>query len=241
MAAQRAVMSDELRSQRNVAKALLAAEAELRTDEQEPPEREVEDDWFFRWRKLTGGVSSEHLQVLWGRVLAGEVKSPGSFSLRTLDFLKNLSQEEARIIEKVAPFVLDSSFIVSDVSGELQTEGITVSLLLRLKDIGVVKNAEVQLQRTFESAVDDRFETALLAHDRAVVVRHEDRQKDVRLSGYSLTNVGSEVVRLGRFSSNESYVRRVARQVKRQQFRVWLCRFVWMTEDMIRYFDDVEL
>ena len=38
-------------------------------------------------------MSSEELQTLWGRTLAGEIKSPGSYSLRTLDFLKNLSHK----------------------------------------------------------------------------------------------------------------------------------------------------
>ena len=47
-------------------------------------------------------MSSEELQTLWGRVLAGEIKSPGTFSLRTLEFLKNTSHEEALKIAKLA-------------------------------------------------------------------------------------------------------------------------------------------
>ena len=81
-------IAQEIRSEVNVSKALLGAEAELENDPQTPPDRTVDEDWLFRWRDAASVVSSEELQTLWGRVLAGEIKSPGSFSLRTLEFLK---------------------------------------------------------------------------------------------------------------------------------------------------------
>ena len=74
-------IAQEIRSEGNVSKALLGAEAELENDPQTPPDRTVDEDWLFRWRDAASVVSSEELQTLWGRVLAGEIKSPGSFSV----------------------------------------------------------------------------------------------------------------------------------------------------------------
>ena len=45
-------------------------------------------------------VSSENLQLLWSKILSGEVGSPGSTSLHSLSILKNLNQETARIFSK---------------------------------------------------------------------------------------------------------------------------------------------
>ena len=71
-------IAQEVRSEVNVSKALLRAEAELEDDPQTPPDRTVDEDWLFRWRDAAGTVSTEDLQTLWGRVLAGKIKSPGS-------------------------------------------------------------------------------------------------------------------------------------------------------------------
>lgn len=243
-AAQRATVSDELRSQRNVAKALLVADAELRNDEQEPPEREVDEDWFFLWRKLAGGVSSENLQALWGRVLAGEVKSPGSFSLRTLDFLKNVSQEEALIIEKVAPFVCeDAIFYRARPTDLVEDEGVALGMLLSLVDLGLLNPLTNNIQKIYSSDAPSSsgFEKALLAYDRALIVKQEKHGASFRLKCTGVTRVGGEILRLGTFSPNEGYLRRVAELIKQQQFRVFLCRFAWATDDTITYSADVEL
>ena len=65
----------EIRGEVNVSKVILSAEAALADDPQEPPARTVDEDWLFRWRDAASLVSSEELQALWGRVLAGEIKS----------------------------------------------------------------------------------------------------------------------------------------------------------------------
>ena len=80
--AQRNVFLGQMQAEVNIGKAFLSAETDLAGDAQEPPNRMVDDDWLLRWRDSAGRVSSEELQTLWGRVLAGEIKSPGTFSLR---------------------------------------------------------------------------------------------------------------------------------------------------------------
>ncbi|MCY4560665.1 MAG: DUF2806 domain-containing protein [Chloroflexi bacterium] len=238
VSAQRALLREELHSQRNVAKALLAAEAELRDDEAEPPDRDVDDDWFFRWRQLTGGVSSEELQTLWGRVLAGEVKSPGSFSLRTLDFLKNLSRDEAETIETVAKFVLDGSFIAWEAITE---PAASFSQFLLLGDMGVISPPNNMIVKRFKSLDQDRFIHVFTSYGRALAVEHEDPQRELVLKSYLLTAVGREIHRLIAPSPNEDYLRKVADLLKSHGFNISLGRFVRETEETIRYFDSVEL
>lgn len=87
-----AAVIENSRREINTTKAILYAEEQLAGDSQEPPSREVEDDWLFAWREYSGRVAAEDLQRLWGSVLAGEVKSPGKYSMRTLEVLKTLSK-----------------------------------------------------------------------------------------------------------------------------------------------------
>nr|VFK59596.1 MAG: TIGR03899 family protein [Candidatus Kentron sp. TUN]VFK68062.1 MAG: TIGR03899 family protein [Candidatus Kentron sp. TUN] len=60
-----------------------------------------DSDWITRFFRIAEDISTEQMQALWGRVLAGEVKQPKSYSLRTLDVLRNMSQEEAETFVRV--------------------------------------------------------------------------------------------------------------------------------------------
>lgn len=56
---------------------------------------EPDHDWTARFFNDVQDVSSEQMQLLWARVLAGEVRRKGSTTLRTLGMLKNLDQATA--------------------------------------------------------------------------------------------------------------------------------------------------
>lgn len=85
---------DYVRKQTNLGKTILYAEAEFKADDP-VPEKEVDPDWLYCWKEQAEKFSAEDMQLLWGKVLAGEFKSPGSFSYRALDALSNLSTEDA--------------------------------------------------------------------------------------------------------------------------------------------------
>ena len=57
----------------------------------------VDEDWITRFFNKASDISTDEMQVIWGKVLAGEIKQPGSYSLRTLDILSNLSKKEANV------------------------------------------------------------------------------------------------------------------------------------------------
>ncbi|HGF5100100.1 TPA: DUF2806 domain-containing protein [Vibrio parahaemolyticus] len=85
----------DIQEQINVTKAVLFAEEELENNYTEGSEEDLDSDWFARWRDSVEKISSEDLQRLWAKALAGELASPGSYSLRTLEFIKNISKSEA--------------------------------------------------------------------------------------------------------------------------------------------------
>lgn len=66
----------------------------------------VDSDWISEFFDNVANISNEKMQILWGKILAGEVENPGSFSKRTLDVLKNLTQNEATVFQEVVPYVL---------------------------------------------------------------------------------------------------------------------------------------
>ena len=60
---------------------------------------EPDHDWTARFFNDVQDVSSEEMQSLWAKILAGEVERPGSTSIRALGILKNLDKRTARLFE----------------------------------------------------------------------------------------------------------------------------------------------
>lgn len=70
--------------------------------EQLPPEvnsESVNQDWIHNFFSSVQDVSDSDLQVIWAKILAGEVAKPGSYSRRTIEFMKTIDSNEARMLE----------------------------------------------------------------------------------------------------------------------------------------------
>lgn len=232
---------DNARREINSAKAVLYAEEQLASDPQQPPSREVDEDWIFAWREYAGRVAAEDLQRLWGSVLAGEVKSPGRHSMRTLEFLKTLSKEEAEVISKLARYAIDGR-IARGQMAHLETQGINFGLLLRMQEMGVVSGVEaVGLNTTYKSLIEGKFLKALLSNGKVLIVEHDDPLKTLQLEVYLLTSVGVQILGLGTFEPDLEYLNLVGKQMVAHGFMVQLCDWRQMSENEGQYFNAVRI
>lgn len=89
----------EEKRQRNIKAVVEQAASEL--GEKQVEDREPDHDWTARFFSEVQDVSSEEMQLLWSRVLAGEVERPGRSSVRTLGILRNLDRETAKLFSKL--------------------------------------------------------------------------------------------------------------------------------------------
>ncbi len=211
------------RSEINVAKAILFAEDQLADDTQTPPTRDIDEDWLFSWREYAGKVSAEDLQKLWGSVLAGEVKSPGKYSIRTLECLKTLSKPEAEMISKVASYVIDGC-VARTQSAYLDSKGLHFSTFLMLQELGILSGVEVlSLAVTYKSDGKEKFLKGLVSHNKALIVEHDDPRRTLtHKSVYALTSVGRQILSLGSFEPDVEYMRLVGQEFVKDGFTVHL-------------------
>ncbi|WP_428115088.1 DUF2806 domain-containing protein [Candidatus Poriferisodalis sp.] len=84
---------------RNIQTVAEAAAASLGNDEVNA--HEPDSDWTARFFSEVQDVSSAGLQQLWARILAGEVRQPGSTSLRTLELLRNMDRNVAIVFQRL--------------------------------------------------------------------------------------------------------------------------------------------
>lgn len=235
------VIVDTVRREANVTRALLQAEEALESDPQVPPDAKVNDDWLYRWRDSASQVSTEELQNLWGRLLAGEVKAPGTYSLRTLEFLRNLSQQEAEEVSKLSQFVIEG-VIFRQASESLEAQGVDFRFLLYMQELGIVAGVEsIGLLVTWKSLDKSKFLLTLKCNSVVLIATTDNPEFTVNLPVYQLTALGSQVLSLGKFEPNVAYLEKVAEHLKGQGVEVTLAQYIQVSPAQIRTFNQRKL
>jgi hypothetical protein len=229
------------RSEINATKAVLFAEEQLASDAQVPPDRSIDEDWLFAWREHAGKVSTEDLQRLWGSVLAGEVKAPGRYSIRTLEFLKTLSKAEAEMISKLARYVIGER-IARNQKEYMEANGLTFAMLLEIQDMGIISGVEaLGFTTKYKSAVEGKFILPLISHNKALIIEHDDALKTLDFQVYMLTAVGRQVLGLGKFAPDIEYLHLLGRDFIKQGFSVKLADWQDISDTRGNYFNAQEV
>ena len=66
----------------------------------------ISDDFLNTYEDVARHKSSEDLQILFGRILAGEIRKPGTFSIRTLRLLDEIDQKIAVLFRRFCSLAL---------------------------------------------------------------------------------------------------------------------------------------
>lgn len=81
----------------------------LDESEQDELETSISDDWLNAFEAEARLKSTKEMQVYFGKVLAGEIRKPGSFSTRTVKILAGLDQEIANHFARLCSMCISTS------------------------------------------------------------------------------------------------------------------------------------
>ena len=185
----------------------------------------------MRRRRCTNSSSTACLQ---------RAPSPGSYSYRTLDFVRNLTTDEAEL-SNIYPNC-NLGFRIEDPEETFGQNEVSFEYLLDLQNLGLISGVEAPgLSVTIKSAEKDRFFRLLCSHGRALTANHDDPSKELKLGVYTLTELGKQVLSLGKFQPNEQYLRAVGEELKRQGMTVTIGSYQPLSEKQVRFFDEQPL
>lgn len=221
------IQFQEEKRQRNIAAVVRLAADEL--GDKEVPNSDTDHDWAARFFSDVQDVSSEGMQILWAKVLAGEVEQVGSISIRTLNILRNLDQNTARLFGKLCSACVmltvgDGLFLDARVlslggnagSNALQKYGFTFDTLNVLNEYGLIIS-------DYHSWYDYRLCSWRLAQgpSQTTILRipfkyqgecwvfdseaERDINEEVRLSGVVLSRAGRELSNVVELEPLEEY------------------------------------
>jgi len=167
-------------------------------------EEPVEKDWMNRFLNIAEDISDEDMQVIWGRVLAGEIKKPKSFSLRTLEVLRNMSKEEAFLLMRTSCFEI--------LNDQLCTEPYGLSLVdqITLEDIGIVCGEE--LINSFTVSANGICSFVLNRNTRINI--YAPKGLLLKFKGKKLSKAGKEILNLIIESNNVNFYSKLSNYIK---------------------------
>lgn len=211
-AVEQRILYQEEKRQRNIQEVL--GKAANAATNAEVLDQEPDHDWTARFFSSVQDVSSEEMQTLWAKVLAGEVERPGSTSTRTLSILRDLDQTTASLFRTLCSlastiFLPDGSILDSRVislggnasSNTLERFGLHFGRLNILNEHGLVIS-DYNSWRDYRSCIAIRIDGAwrvslpFMYQDRSWgLFPNEEREseEEFRVSGVALTASGSEL------------------------------------------------
>ena len=100
-------------------------------------------DWYMRFYDIVGNISDEEMQAIWARILAGEIHRKGTYSLQLLDILKNFTQKQTELFNRVCShcFISGDNVYIPNDNEYLQFANITYQDILDLDALGFINSS----------------------------------------------------------------------------------------------------
>lgn len=196
----------ERKRQQNIEGITSVAAAELSQIDDISGEK-PDEDWITRFFSSAQDISSEQMQDLWGRVLAGEIKKPGSYSLKTLEFMRNVTKSDAAALEHVGKISLQygaTTFIATHDQNWLQEHlKIYPGHHFSVSEMGAMYPTDLNL-RLFRE--DSTQEEVFVAGDLMLLVSRGENKSEIQLPMWKFTMVGRELLALIPKANDETYL-----------------------------------
>lgn len=186
----------ERKRQNNVESITSVAAVDL-FDQTEVPDERPDEDWINRFFSAAEDVSSEQMQELWGRILSGEIKKPGSYSLKTLDFVKNLTKEDAATLEqmsKLAVFYQGVAVLPNHDAEWLKTErGLFPGHHFAAGELGAMYPTDLNYRFFQDPSVN---QAVFVSGNFMLIVDRASVTNEIQLPVWKFTRIGQEILQL---------------------------------------------
>ncbi len=183
-------------------------------------DKEVNKDWIFKFFNLAEQVSEQDMQMIWGKILAGEVKRPNSYSIRTLEILSSLTKDDALIFSKLANFAISDNNIypIAYIFHKKHMDefnkkelGLIYSDIMIMEDIGLISTSKSFITYKYE----DYNQVEICAGHQKLVIEIREKAKEQRFPAKCFTRAGTELLNLIDKKASDEYIKKIISYVGR--------------------------
>jgi len=234
---QERVSYQETKKQLNIESITGFATEELK-DEQPINNEPLDEDWTTRFFKIAEEISNEEMQALWGKILAGEIKQPKSYSLRTLELIRNLSRIEANTFMKVANFAIstgNTNFIFKGNNDDLLSKNYNVHYgdIALLIEIGLIQPGDFVNFQLLQQATDSQ--TVFTTGNTIIVSKIKANCPTIQIPINVFSNSGGELLKLIKTTPPFEYLKAFAKSIQRENVEVKYGQILQRDDKNIRH------
>lgn len=229
----------EVRKQINIENVTAYAAEELKNEKSITDEL-VDEDWTARFFRIIEEVSNEEMQVLWGRILAGEIKKPKTYSLRTLELIRNLSKIEAETFMKIANLAIETrgkNYLFKDKENKLLMENhnIPYSDIALLVEIGLMQPGTFINYQILSKTSDS--EIVFTAGNIVILATIKANTPTILMPVNVFSNAGNELIKLIKRDPPFDYLKYIASSIKSETVDVKYAYITSLEKNKIIYED----
>jgi len=187
---------------------------------------EINADWLNIFEKEACAMSSESMRLLFGKVLAGEIRKPSTFSIKAVKLLSEINGPVAHLFQKLCSLSIsqetDSGFVdirVPSLEGNasrnvLLKYGLSFKNLNKLNEYGLIipdYNSHMSYWNCINHKGDPR-RYDFFHQKKAYGLVPEDPttfKKTLYINGVELTTVGKELFKIVEISREEKYTEKL--------------------------------
>ena len=226
----------ELKRQQNIESVTQIA-AELLESKETVSEEKVDEDWTTRFFNYAQDVSDEEMQGLWGRILAGEVANPKSYSLRALDLIRNLSKKEAEVFTKIANYAIKTNSDCFLFRGNnekiLEQFNISFNETSLLEELGLIHSGGFTTYNYKKPNTDNR--QILVFGNTMVIMDRKPNTPEFYISIQLFTTIGKELLQLVDINPPFEYIKIFAKETKTENTSLKYASIIEIDGDIIRH------
>jgi hypothetical protein len=194
---------------------------------------DIDSYWFERWREEAEKANTDNVQNLWAKILNQEMRTPKSVSLRTMSFIKDLSKEEAKLIELIISTSFED-FVVYDIrKGKIKKSeaewstmpnednslliqiGVTYDQIFELNELGIISGVSLGgFSRNILSRSDNKYLCNICVNNEIMTIVNDDANICVELCFYRLTAIGVELKNILKLNDDKAYYDLFLKKIK---------------------------
>ena len=197
----------------------------------------LEFDWLIRYYEAVGNISDDNMQDLWAKILAGEINNPSTYSLRTIDTLRNMRKCDVELFTHVCRCSFefyDHKLFLPHYQGYMDAVEISYSDVMKLSELGLIFD-NAMLRMEFELPE----EPAILSVNRDLVLTvcaSEIKNKEGSVFEFPFTQVGVELATLvGDMPADKDFILWGKEIAKDKKYKVGVHRITSWENDEPKY------
>lgn len=215
-------------------------------NDKEPDAAPISEDWLNAFENEAAQMSSEQMQRLFGKILAGEIRRPTSYSIKTIKLMGQLDNRAATLFRLLCSLslslrlpnpdtIMDARVVSMGNAGanSLQNYGLSFDALNILQEYGLIIS-------DYNSYMD--YQTAILRETYiGTPVSYQNAQwaftpkvapptsKEFRVFGVAFSRSGRELLSIVDIEPNEQYTAALTKFFDQQGMTMEKCRVTWNT------------